>query len=122
LRGSYLRGFEFARRSSVNSSATNIYCQVSPKITNIYWSLDREISVICRHFSPHRADGSTIGVKIGQKSHLSEKFQGFACASWNDFHFQFCLHFNFPMQFFFLLSFQKSCNFVILLFRMIFSL
>ena len=37
---------------------------------------------------------STIGVKIGQKSHLSEKFQGFACASWNDFHFQFCLHFN----------------------------
>jgi len=24
-------------------------------------------------------------VKIGQKSHLSEKFQGFARASWNDF-------------------------------------
>ena len=65
---------------------------------------------------------STIGVKIGQKSHLSEKFQGFSRAAWNDFHFQFCLHFNFPMQFFFLLSFQKSCYFVTLLLRMIFSL
>ena len=44
---------------------------------------------------------STIGVRIGQKSHLSEKFQGFACASWNDFHFQFCLHFNFAKHSFF---------------------
>jgi len=71
----------------------------NPKIINIYRYLDREISVIFRHFSPHRADGSTIGVKIGQKSHLSEKFQGFARAAWNDFHFQFCLHFNFSNDF-----------------------
>jgi len=112
LRGSYPRGFEFARRSSVNSSATNIYCQVSPKITNIYWSLDREISVIFRHFSPHRADGSTIGVKIGQKSHLSEKFQGFARATWNEFHFQFCLHFNFPMHSIFFFNSLFFCKIV----------
>ena len=47
---------------------------------------------------------STIGVKIGQKSHLSENFQGFARASWNDFNVQFCLHFNSPMQNFLSLS------------------
>ena len=59
-------------------------------------ALDREISVIFRNFFASRSRRSTIGVKIGQKSHLSENFQSFARASWNDFPF----HFLFYSQFF----------------------
>jgi hypothetical protein len=72
-------------RSSQKGFNCKTWVEISTGFNCKTWAkLDREISVIFSHFSPHRADGSTIGVKIGQKSHLSEKFQGFACASWTD--------------------------------------